>query len=397
MLRAWEAVLHARGGHASEALALLAGQVGTGPGDPVLVWARQAIQRASANAQRASRVADLATPATTTANAVTSTSPAPAPAASTHEGPTSSREAGPLAIPVTLLDPMDVALRRLGARLGSTSPADLESEVRQLMQSLSASGALQEAGRSERTHAVRAVLATLQHLLGRTVHDPTGAAPLALDGASGGRDRSGPPLGSALDAYADAEGSWRLTPVGVRGVAPDAHASPTVGGPMARRAVLEALRAGRTADALQLIGQARAREGDAVVRVLERLTEGAAGIDRAVHDHPEAEAASVAPLSPSRDDSLLSPLRFGLVLLLELSPRREARGASRPEGVRAPESAVSREGTPGSRRGDPVRTARRLQRTAVAACLLLAAIAMLTGNAPIAILLAGGAAWLLLR
>lgn len=401
LLQVWDAVLTARAGHTGGALAQLTDVVASGSHDPVMAWARQAIQHASANAQRAARVANPAAAAfgnsafATTAFA-TSAGATPEVHGSPHPP---AMDVDSLSRPTALLDPVDSALRRLGARLGSTSPAELEADVRQFMQSLSASGAWQEAGRSERSHAVRAVLATLQHVLGRTASD-AGASTVEPGAAGGGRERSGPHLGSALDAYADAEGSWRLTPVGVRGVALDAHSSPSTADPTLRRAVLEALRAGRAGEAQQLIGHARAREGGAVVRVLERLVEGAAGIDRAVVGRPDLESAPGTPLSTARDDTLLAPLRFGLGLLQELSPSREARGvrgASTPDDARAPVSAVRRDGAHAGPRGEQARIGRRLRRFVGAGCLLLAAMSLLLGNGPVAILMAGGAAWLLLR
>ncbi len=381
LLRAWDAVLSARGGDAAGAQALLAELEGGGHNDPVIAWARQAILRASANEQRAVRVTG---PAASSAPSTPAAQPTPSPAADTVTA----------ASPPPRLDPVDAALRGLGARLGATSRDALEADVRRLMQSLSAMGALQEPGRSGRSHAVRAVLASLHQLLGRPeseLRDPKAHA--------SGSVRMGLPIGGALDAFPDAEGSWRLTPVGGRSLAPDAPTT-TADAPTLRFAVLDALRAGRLADAERLIEQARGREGDHVVHVLQRLLDGAAATVRAPSEPAGPDSVPVASLLPVRDDLLLAPLRLGLILLQELSPRHQARGvrvaaltdeSGRPVGAATP--AASR----AALAGESARTTRRIRRTAGLGVLALAAIALATGNGSVAMLLVGGAVWLLLR
>jgi hypothetical protein len=365
LLRAWDAVLSARGGNTPTALALLHELGRGGHSEPVIAWARQAIQRASANEQRAVRLVDSA---------------APAPAATS---PTVEADVAPPVAPPHL-EPIDAALGRLGARLGTASHGELAVDVRQLMQSLSASGALQEAGRSERSHAVRAVLATLQQLLGRS------------DGEAGGAP-SPKPLGHALDAFPDADGRWRLTPVGGRGIAPDALVAPSAEAPLLRRAVLEALRAGRPADADQLLGQARAIESESVVRVLQRLIAGAAARDHHVPDVVGGEPASAVALTASRDETLLSPLRFGLILLHEFVPRRAGRVTHASPAAVGAVRATSHDGTSSTDRDDRASSVRRVGRAVAVGCLLLATLALLLGNGTVALLLAGGAVWLLLR
>lgn len=384
LLRAWDAVLSARGGHLASAHALLSELDGGGPTDPVIAWARQAMMRASANEQRAMRIPD---PATLSA---TASHPEASPRAS-EVAPTGASPS---------LDPVDAALRRLGGRLGEASRQDLDADVRRLMQSLSAAGSMQEAGRSERSHAVRVVLATLQELLGRASRDDGGVWPRPTGSTRIGADGPAPATGRALDAFADADGSWRFTPVSVRGVAPDAFASPDADGPTLRAAVLAALCTGRMADAEQLCAQARARESEPVVRVLQRLLEGAATRDRAASDRPATDAATLGGLSTARDDAVLLPLRFGLILLQQLSPRHEARsarGVSASEHATRTVGAVTREGSRTAPPGVQERAGRRLRRLLGMGGLLLAASALLVGNGPVAIVLAGGAVWLLLR
>jgi hypothetical protein len=374
LLRAWDAVLHARTGDVGGAQARLATLTPGATADPILAWARQAIQRASAADQRAARVVE--------------------PGATPVSVPL--QRAGPVADASTpALDPIEAALRRLGARLRSAGGDALRDDVRQLMQSLSATGNLHDAGRSERAHAVRLVLATLMPLLGRD-------GGLTATDAASARPRPGsavPPLASALEAFADAEGSWRLTPAGTRGVAPDAHAPLRTGTPTVRQAVLEALLAGRASDATALLAQANASEGEGVLRVLRCLVEGASARDGSLPI--DGEPMLAAPLSVVRDDGLLAPLRFGLVLLQGLSPRHEARavqgGAPSEGSSRHAVGAVSRAGAgsgPGVDRS--ARDAGLAKRLGIA-CLALAALSLLMGQGMVALLLAGGASWLLLR
>jgi len=376
LLRAWDAVLSARSGHVASAQAVLSALERSGHTEPVMAWARQAVVRVHASEQRATRVANPA------ASFSTPSPPGTPPLAPEPVSATSR----------PLLDPVDAALRDLGARLGASSRTALEAEVRQLLPVLSASGALQESGRSGRSHAVRAVLATLLQLLGRAEPDPGGGGFPVRGSAQAGTGQPRPPLGRALDAYADAEGSWRLTPVGGRGVAPDVFASPVADAPTLRHAVLDALRAGRLAEAGQWLEQARAREGEPVVRVLLQLLEGAAGSDRAAVGGTGREPIPMVSGTASRDDTLLAPLRLGLVLLQELSPRCEARGVRALPSLEGERSARAL-----AREGATAPSARQVRRTVAVGALLLAVIALVMGNGPVAVLLTGGAVWLLLR
>ncbi len=268
VLRAWEAVLRARSGDPSGASALLGALPETEIAAPVLAWARQVVQRTSADAMRhgAGRAA--------TAPAATS------PAATAQAEPDAQ----------VRLDPLEGALHRLGARL-SGAPADaLQADVRAALQALSPAGLLRDAAAPAREQAVRSVLGSLLQLLAERAGTPAHGVAAAVPSAAPG--------------------------------------SPAV--PPWRREVLLALREGRLEEVERELQRGAHREAAGAVTVLRALARGAGVAGELVDGSPSV-------LAP-RDDGVLAPVRFGLVLLPDPwavrapEPRRVRRAPATPAG-----------------------------------------------------------------
>jgi hypothetical protein len=250
VLRAWEAVLRARSGDAAGAQALLGELPEAEVPSPVLVWARQVVLRSSADAMRdaAGRVV----------------------------------EALPDADGAPRLDALEGALHRLGARLPGAPAAQLQADVRAMLQALSPAGLLRDAAAPTREQAVRSVLGSLLQLLAERAATPAhGVAAAVLSAAP-----DSPPVQP-----------WR-------------------------REVLLALREGRVEDAARELHRGTHRDEAGTVAVLRTLARGA-GVPG---EPPVGSPVIYAP----RDDEVLGPVRFALVLLPD------------PLAVRAPAARTAR-------------------------------------------------------
>ncbi len=361
VLLGWQAVLTARLGDRPGALRQVASLADTEPQQSVLTWVRQAVATAGADTARATLAARgwAGEETGVVDRAVEADEPL---RASGERFPT----------------PLDDALRRLGARLASTSTHEVRRDVRALLQALAPGGTLDRTSRPEQVPAVRSVLAAVLGVLatsaatsavtgagraidsaGTAVHEatdtgiangspaqgkPVPGQPVHGAPAPGATRREGraqyatPSASTPLEAQVGTDGRWRLTP------GAPVPAAELVAGAVnrPRAAFFEALRVGHFTNAATWIPRVAGMDGDAVAAVLRTLLDGArqgvtdaavAGADEPVPDTARAGTGSRAEpvVRPARaDDPLLTPIRIGLSLLREASARVEARSAASP-------------------------------------------------------------------
>lgn len=301
LLRAWETLLLARRGQFGAAESQW--QTLVAQDDPavgLLSWLQQALARVRADATRRDAAVGVA---------VDDGAPVPPADEDATWLPSGPQRMG-------TLDAVDVALRRVGARVrearGPETRSALVPEVLTSLQALATGGTLWDAAQPARVHAARGVLAgLLQSLLASSATD---AASDVGEIAAEGRD-----VGSA---------------------------------PLASRRLLAHLCADELREARALLPRVATTEGPLVAHVLASLLDGADGLgderpSGAPSARSEATTASAAASAEDvrtsevqdgararRDDLLATPLRFGLLLVpVELPIARRARVEGPPAGV----------------------------------------------------------------
>lgn len=324
LLVAWRAVLLARQGDRPAATALLktlaAGDVAT----PLLEWAR------AAAAPPTDRV------------------PASATGASAAAGFTSQSKTA-----------LEQALQAIGASVGERPPDDVRDALQRLIRAMSVGGTLHATARPEPLAAARSIVASLLAAY---------AAPAMREGSprrssSPGQDHRSPRTRAVLDALADSEGVWRMTPNhtaaldGAHDTGRDHANEPlrTGTGGSARSTFLAALQESRLSDAQRALAAIGESESPAVLAACRALLLGAesrpgrsveSGSQFLAHSavapspderavHPGPGIAAPAPVSVGTwFDPLLTPVRLGLALLQYPSAHREAMAALGSSAVR---------------------------------------------------------------
>ena len=426
VLVAWQCVLLARQGDQAGALRLLDPLLEAEPASSVLSWARQAIRLANTEFARASLAAQR------------QADPPLHPVDAASDPDWGFGEPEPLA-------PLAGALRRLGARFSGAPAVEARQDVRLLLQSLAAGGALDRAARPDQSIATRSILVAMLGVLSRETSETSPVRQMQPPPPRG----AAPPSTASLEAQPDAVGRWRLTPAAPVATQSDEPASRSTSG--ARHSVLTALRAGALSNALAWLPRAISVEGEASAVVLRHLLTGAhertgtvSAAPRSGIGEPSAPDVGVAATrAPGRVDAALAvPIRIGLSLLQESSARveaahavetatvsRERGGDGSADGGRifgTPEYAVSvaglalpdaraasiiaaaavplsfaRGGVEAEVEGDASVVSARHDgfrlRVLALVCMALAFGALVLGHGVVAIALAGGASWLALR
>jgi hypothetical protein len=303
VLQSWNAILFARAGDRARAQALLSTIPLSDETSTLLAWARQAVTSATVNATRS------ATPWSSPISATPSSD--------------------------ATLTPLQQALQTVGAQLAHGALVEVRRDVRGLLQSVATGGTFDQSNRPETLAAVRSVLAAVLGVM-------------AVE--------HGAPEGRAFDARTDPHGRWHITPS--RGESPVLQ---TLASPGPRSLLLRALRGGDIDLADALLHKLPTSESASIRDALRHLVTGAR---RGMTSSPLDAMRDGAPLSPRsatpqgadgataslasfgdaenpsliRDgaiqpsaariaDSLITPLRVGLSLLLAQSQRAEANAA----------------------------------------------------------------------